>query len=232
MTDSTDGGDLLQNTAEAIGHALGRAAGVVDTTRTRGEELVAEAGERLAEGQAQVAEAVKETKARAEDAVKRVRQTAQQAATRVTALKKSAAKVAAKARSSASRQVAQAARQVRAARKKVLPQNTADPETGLLIGEEGKIGVVFVRPAADALNLAGSGGMLERIKAIVASTKPEDAGVRIPPPGYTGSIPTAISVANVIRCPASLRPTPRWRRLIASSNTSAGTAFGRACEKC
>lgn len=83
--------------------------------------------------------------------------------------------------------------EVRAERKKVQPDNVADPKTGLLISEDGRTAAVFVRPAADALNLAGSRHMMERIAEIVASTHPEAHGVRLPPPGYTGSIPTALT---------------------------------------
>ena len=50
MTDSTKSGDLLQDSAEAIGHALGRAAAVVDASAESGETLVADAAP-LAAGQ-------------------------------------------------------------------------------------------------------------------------------------------------------------------------------------
>jgi len=72
-----------------------------------------------------------------------------------------------------------------------------DPETGLRMAENGRLSVVFVRPAANSLDLAGSSGVLERIQQIVESTHPEQHGVRIA--GYTGSIPLAISEVDAIR---------------------------------
>ena len=87
--------------------------------------------------------------------------------------------------------------EVRASKAKLQPRNMADPDTGLLINKDGDLAVVFVRPAADSLDLGGAGGMLERIQGIVGGTHPERSGVRIA--GYTGSIPTAITEVDAIR---------------------------------
>jgi hypothetical protein len=87
--------------------------------------------------------------------------------------------------------------EVRAARGKLAPANDADPESGIFMTEGGRLAVVFVRPAADSLNLAGSAGLLDHIQHIVASTQPAAAGVRIA--GYTGSIPTAITEVDAVR---------------------------------
>ncbi|HEY4183014.1 MAG TPA: MMPL family transporter [Kofleriaceae bacterium] len=86
---------------------------------------------------------------------------------------------------------------VRAERDKLAPKQQADPQTGLLMTEGGGLAVIFVRPASDSLNLGGAGGMLERIKLVVASTHPADHGVRIA--GYTGSIPVALTEVDAIR---------------------------------
>ena len=51
-----------------------------------------------------------------------------------------------------------------------------DPETGLRMAENGRLSVVFVRPAANSLDLAGSNGVLDKIQQIVASTHPEQHG--------------------------------------------------------
>nr|HEX4315141.1 MMPL family transporter [Kofleriaceae bacterium] len=91
----------------------------------------------------------------------------------------------------------QLARDVRAARSKVEPKNSADPETGLLMTEGGALAVIFLRPASDSLDLGGAGGMLDRIDAIIASTHPEQQGVHLA--GYTGSIPTALTEVAAIR---------------------------------
>jgi hypothetical protein len=87
--------------------------------------------------------------------------------------------------------------ELRTERGKLEPSNAADPDSGLYMTEHGKLAVVFVRPAADSLNLAGSAGMLADIEAVVADTHPADAGVRIA--GYTGSIPTALSEVEAVR---------------------------------
>ena len=65
------------------------------------------------------------------------------------------------------------AKDVRDAKTRLQPKNKADDQTGLLIGEDGRIAVVFVRPAADSLDLGGSGGVLDRIQQIVTSTQPD-----------------------------------------------------------
>ena len=87
--------------------------------------------------------------------------------------------------------------EVRKSRDKVGPDNQADPETGLLISKDGELGVVFVRPASNSLNLAGGEGMMKRIEATVASTAPAQHDVKIA--GYTGSIPVAITEVDAIR---------------------------------
>ncbi len=92
----------------------------------------------------------------------------------------------------------QLADELRAERDKLAPDNRDyDRETGLLITEQGHLGVMFVRPASNSLNLGGASGMLERIQAIVDSTHPERYGVRVP--GYTGSIPVALTEVAAIR---------------------------------
>jgi predicted RND superfamily exporter protein len=87
---------------------------------------------------------------------------------------------------------------VRTARDKELkPRNQSDDASGLYMTENGHLSTIFVRPASNSLNLGGSAGMMKRIEEIVASTNPEGAGVRIP--GYTGSIPLAITEVAAIR---------------------------------
>jgi predicted RND superfamily exporter protein len=86
---------------------------------------------------------------------------------------------------------------VRASRDKLGPRGNYDDKTGLLMNEGGRLGVVFLRPASNSLNLGGAGGMMERIEAIVASTQPEQHGVFIA--GYTGSIPLALTEVDAIR---------------------------------
>lgn len=86
---------------------------------------------------------------------------------------------------------------VRAARGTLGPADqAADAQTGLLMTEGGRLGVVFVRPASDSLDLGGAGHMMQRIAAAVASTQPAEAGVRIA--GYTGSIPLALGEVRAI----------------------------------
>ncbi len=90
--------------------------------------------------------------------------------------------------------------EVRASRKTVdrkLKEEIADPETGLLMAENGHLAVIFVRPASNSLNLAGANGMLDRIQGIVDGTHPDSYGVSIA--GYTGSIPVAITELAAIR---------------------------------
>jgi predicted RND superfamily exporter protein len=89
------------------------------------------------------------------------------------------------------------ARDVRATRDRLGPKQTADPETGLLMTEGGRLGVMFVRPASDSLNLGGADGMMSRIRGIVESTHPAEQGVAIA--GYTGSIPVALTEVAAIR---------------------------------
>jgi predicted RND superfamily exporter protein len=91
----------------------------------------------------------------------------------------------------------QLADEVRSAQKRVGPNNAYDEETGLLMHEGGHLGVVFVRPASNSLNLGGSDRMMERIAAIVEATQPVSHGVHIA--GYTGSIPVAITEVAAIR---------------------------------
>ncbi len=83
---------------------------------------------------------------------------------------------------------------VRATEKKAGPNNTADPETGLLMSENGHLGVLFLRPAANSLNLAASGKLLDHIRQIVEAALPP--GVRLE--GFTGSIPSAIAEFNAV----------------------------------
>jgi uncharacterized protein len=75
-------------------------------------------------------------------------------------------------------------------------EQAADDQTGLLMTERGRLGVVFVRPASGSLDLGGAGHMMQRIAEIVAATRPAEAGVRIA--GYTGSIPLAIGEVEAI----------------------------------
>lgn len=84
---------------------------------------------------------------------------------------------------------------VRSARQAVGPGNVADPETGFLMAEGGHLAVIFVRPAASSLNIAGSSRLLDRIRDIVDATRP--AGVRLE--GFTGSIPKAVVELQAIR---------------------------------
>lgn len=94
--------------------------------------------------------------------------------------------------------VKELADEVRASKDKLDPKaKQSDPESGVLMTEGGHLSVVFVRPASNALNLAGGEGTLERIKAAVAATHPEQAGVHIL--GYTGSIPVALTEVAAIR---------------------------------
>jgi predicted RND superfamily exporter protein len=86
---------------------------------------------------------------------------------------------------------------VRAARDKLKPKNAADPQTELLMTEGGKLAVVFLRPASDSLDLAGSQDMMDKIEGVVASTLPALHGVWVA--GYTGSIPTALTEVQAIR---------------------------------
>jgi len=94
-------------------------------------------------------------------------------------------------------ELATLAADLRRERTKLEPTNAADPETGLFMTEHGKLAVIFVRPAADSLDLAGSAALLDELRAIAASTNPTAAGVRIA--GYTGSIPNAISEVSAVR---------------------------------
>ncbi|HUJ59796.1 MAG TPA: MMPL family transporter [Kofleriaceae bacterium] len=87
--------------------------------------------------------------------------------------------------------------EIRAAQHKLEPHNKADAKTGLLMTENGRLAVVFVRPASNSLNLAGADGMMDRIQRAVDATDPAGAGVQID--GYTGSIPLAISEVAAIR---------------------------------
>ena len=91
----------------------------------------------------------------------------------------------------------QLADDVRATKKDVAPQNTADPQTGLLMTEEGRLGVIFLRPAANSFNLAASGQLLDRLRAIVERTGATTHGVTIA--GFTGSIPSALAEIESIR---------------------------------
>ena len=93
--------------------------------------------------------------------------------------------------------VKQLADDVRAQQKKLHPSMEIDPETELLMAEHGRLAVVFVRPASNTLDLAGSKGILEQIQHVVESTNPGAHGVTIA--GYTGSIPLAISEVGAIR---------------------------------
>jgi predicted RND superfamily exporter protein len=93
--------------------------------------------------------------------------------------------------------VKQLADDVRAKQQKLHPSMEIDPQTGLLMAEHGRLSVVFVRPASNTLDLAGSKGILEQIQKVVESTHPEAHGVTVD--GYTGSIPLAISEVGAIR---------------------------------
>src|SRR5258706_6592278 len=77
---------------------------------------------------------------------------------------------------------------VRKAKRSVGLHNEADEESGLLMTENGHLAVLFVRPAANSLNLAASGELLTRIERVVTANLP--SGTRLE--GFTGSIPSAI----------------------------------------
>jgi hypothetical protein len=88
--------------------------------------------------------------------------------------------------------------EVRASKDKLDPHaKMSDPESGILMTEGGHLSVVFVRPASDALNLAGGGGVLDKIRHAVDATHPAEAGVKIL--GYTGSIPVALTEISAIK---------------------------------
>jgi predicted RND superfamily exporter protein len=89
------------------------------------------------------------------------------------------------------------AAELRKERAQLEPSNAADPESGLFMTEHGKLAVIFVRPAADSLDLGGSDALLAELRAIAAATNPAAAGVRIA--GYTGSIPNAVSEVAAVR---------------------------------
>lgn len=80
---------------------------------------------------------------------------------------------------------------------KMKQQKYDDPETGIFLAEEGRLTVLFVRPAANTLNLAASEGVLQKIRDIIAQTQPEKEGVRLA--GFTGSIPSAIAEVRAIQ---------------------------------
>ena len=86
---------------------------------------------------------------------------------------------------------------LRAAQKSIGPKNTADPETGLLMSEEGHLGVIFLRPATNSFNLAASGHLVARLRSIIEGAGAAQAGVRIA--GFTGSIPFALAEIESIR---------------------------------
>lgn len=94
-------------------------------------------------------------------------------------------------------ELSELANELRASRDKLEPSNAADPESGLFMTEHGRLAVIFVRPAADSLDLGASEGLLREIEGIVAATHPERAGARIA--GYTGSIPSALSEVDAVR---------------------------------
>ena len=87
--------------------------------------------------------------------------------------------------------------ELRDERARLEPSNAADSESGLFMTEHGRLAVIFVRPAADSLDLGGSDALLAELRAIAASTNPAAAGVRIA--GYTGSIPNAVSEVAAVR---------------------------------
>ena len=93
--------------------------------------------------------------------------------------------------------VAELADELRTSRTRLEPSNAADPDSGLFMTEHGALAVIFVRPAADSLDLGASEGLLHEIEGIVAATHPERAGARIA--GYTGSIPSALSEVEAVR---------------------------------
>ncbi|MEP6864892.1 MAG: MMPL family transporter [Deltaproteobacteria bacterium] len=94
-------------------------------------------------------------------------------------------------------ELATLAADLRTERARLEPSNAADPESGLFMTEHGKLAVIFVRPAADSLDLGGSEALLAEIRGIAAGTDPAGAHVRIA--GYTGSIPNAISEVAAVR---------------------------------
>jgi hypothetical protein len=98
MADATDDGDRLKQAAEAIGHALGRAVGLLDATRGRTKELVADAGDALAAGEAHAADITAKARAHVHSAAAVVRRTTTRTVKRASALKKSAGKAVGKGR--------------------------------------------------------------------------------------------------------------------------------------
>lgn len=89
------------------------------------------------------------------------------------------------------------AAELRTERGRLEPSNAVDSESGLFMTEHGRLAVIFVRPAADSLDLGGSDALLAELRSIAASTHPAAAGVRIA--GYTGSIPNAVSEVAAVR---------------------------------
>jgi predicted RND superfamily exporter protein len=84
--------------------------------------------------------------------------------------------------------------EVRKAKRSVGQHNEADEQSGLLMTEQGHLAVLFVRPAANSLNLAASGELLQRIRRIVEGALPQ--GVHLE--GFTGSIPSAIEEFHAV----------------------------------
>src|SRR5262249_33651558 len=83
----------------------------------------------------------------------------------------------------------------RNARRSAAPQSVADPETGFLMTEGGHLAVIFVRPAASSLNVAGSSKLLDSISDVIAGTRPQGGRLE----GFTGSIRKAVVELQAIR---------------------------------
>jgi uncharacterized protein len=85
--------------------------------------------------------------------------------------------------------------EVKEKRKKIGQHNAADEESGLLMTEGGHLAVMFLRPAANTLNLAASKSLLVRIRGIVEGALPPGAKLE----GFTGSIPNAIAEFEAVQ---------------------------------
>ncbi len=85
--------------------------------------------------------------------------------------------------------------EVRDTRKKIGQHNAADEESGLLMTEGGHLAVMFIRPAANTLNLSASKSLLARIRSIIESALPPGTKLE----GFTGSIPNAISEFEAVK---------------------------------
>ncbi len=86
---------------------------------------------------------------------------------------------------------------VRSTQKQLGPKMASDDETGLLMAEEGHLGVIFLRPAANSFNLAASGVLLDRLRKIISDVGASESGVKLA--GFTGSIPSALAEMDSVK---------------------------------